>query len=237
MATGPADRARGNESRLLQAEVSDRTRTRDRLDHNQGVTSGRRRAQRALFRAELPPIRTASTEMRIPVDAGRSGSDSAPIRELGAKPERAWSPERSRRTRPTARLRDDVNVGAPVGKIRQGTATDRTLARTQLAPSIGLRSPLTRSWSRAGPGNLRWRSRSSAARHPTTGLGELEAKYGARAFESLTLEHGGWERDYDVKEHPPAELRRAARLSPLARRLRPPSYTSWSCRATASGRR
>jgi hypothetical protein len=31
-------------------------------------------------------------------------------------------------------------------------------------------------------------------------LGELEANNGAMAFESLTLEHAGWERDYDVKE-------------------------------------
>ena len=31
-------------------------------------------------------------------------------------------------------------------------------------------------------------------------LGELEANEGAVAFESLTLEHEGWERDYEVTE-------------------------------------
>jgi phage tail-like protein len=31
-------------------------------------------------------------------------------------------------------------------------------------------------------------------------LGELEANNGAVAFESLTLEHEGWERDYEVAE-------------------------------------
>lgn len=31
-------------------------------------------------------------------------------------------------------------------------------------------------------------------------LGELEANNGALAFESLTLQHEGWERDYEVKE-------------------------------------
>jgi phage tail-like protein len=31
-------------------------------------------------------------------------------------------------------------------------------------------------------------------------LGELEANNGAVAFESLTLEHEGWERDYEIKE-------------------------------------
>jgi phage tail-like protein len=33
-----------------------------------------------------------------------------------------------------------------------------------------------------------------------TALGELEANEGAVAFESLTLEHEGWERDREVKE-------------------------------------
>jgi hypothetical protein len=121
----------------MRRRVSDGTRTRDRLDHKQGVGPGGSAAQSRLG-SGIAPIGAARAIVNIPLDPGRFPLDSAPIPVLGASARsRASASEdaaASLRTDPALGARDHDGAPSIPRRVSGGPLRAMRRARGRSAP-------------------------------------------------------------------------------------------------------